>query len=396
MKPSSYRQYSHKIKRMIVKSKNPNLFPELRIPRSTAYHWIRHGVRRPYGIIKTDDIGKNTNPYSETTLKALSLIMKTMSSSIEMGHLADDEKLEIRLALKAGYLKNYLNASQANQLRNQLYSCPKAYDGLCIKRYPVKITVTEFTEMKKFYESSSYAHMPVCSLAILAKRKGIVNCSPQTWYRYAKKFKWKRFYHEEKKKTLGRRRGVHALKPHEIWQIDVSQIPLKDGSHCYLQAIIDNYSRYIVGWQVSKKISRKITQSLIKYSLGKSGFDTNCHRLLISDGGPEKKRLVSEKFPLIKQRIARKEIRGANTLIEVFFKTLKHDYLKFQELNSIEETTNMIQFFIYQHNHKIPRVALNGKVPIEALQRKSIEIKTTDKSIQKRIEINRNTSCWIC
>ena len=350
MKPSSYRQYSHKIKRMIVKSKNPNLFPELRIPRSTAYHWIRHGVRRPYGIIKTDDIGKNTNPYSETTLKALSLIMKTMSSSIEMGHLADDEKLEIRLALKAGYLKNYLNASQANQLRNQLYSCPKAYDGLCIKRYPVKITVTEFTEMKKFYESSSYAHMPVCSLAILAKRKGIVNCSPQTWYRYAKKFKWKRFYHEEKKKTLGRRRGVHALKPHEIWQIDVSQIPLKDGSHCYLQAII----------------------------------------------GPEKKRLVSEKFPLIKQRIARKEIRGANTLIEVFFKTLKHDYLKFQELNSIEETTNMIQFFIYQHNHKIPRVALNGKVPIEALQRKSIEIKTTDKSIQKRIEINRNTSCWIC
>ena len=39
------RAYDHRIKMMIVQSGDPNLFPDLAIPASTAKHWIRHGVK---------------------------------------------------------------------------------------------------------------------------------------------------------------------------------------------------------------------------------------------------------------------------------------------------------------------------------------------------------------
>jgi uncharacterized protein YbgA (DUF1722 family) len=38
------RVYNHRISEQIVRSRNPNLFPELRIPPSTARSWISRGL----------------------------------------------------------------------------------------------------------------------------------------------------------------------------------------------------------------------------------------------------------------------------------------------------------------------------------------------------------------
>jgi len=38
---SSRRTYDHRIREHICRTRNPNLFPELRIPRSTTTSWLR-------------------------------------------------------------------------------------------------------------------------------------------------------------------------------------------------------------------------------------------------------------------------------------------------------------------------------------------------------------------
>jgi hypothetical protein len=38
------RIYDHRIKEQVVRSRNPNLFPELHIPPSTARSWIQRGL----------------------------------------------------------------------------------------------------------------------------------------------------------------------------------------------------------------------------------------------------------------------------------------------------------------------------------------------------------------
>lgn len=44
MSSRSRRAYDHRIKQQIVRTRNPDLFPGLGIPHSTALSWIRQGM----------------------------------------------------------------------------------------------------------------------------------------------------------------------------------------------------------------------------------------------------------------------------------------------------------------------------------------------------------------
>jgi len=46
-----YNVYSIKTKKAIIRAKNAKLFPELGIPKSTAYHWIKNGVKEPKPLV---------------------------------------------------------------------------------------------------------------------------------------------------------------------------------------------------------------------------------------------------------------------------------------------------------------------------------------------------------
>ena len=52
MTTRSRRTYDHRIKEQIILTGNPDLFPELEIPRSTALSWIRRGMGE---VISLDD-----------------------------------------------------------------------------------------------------------------------------------------------------------------------------------------------------------------------------------------------------------------------------------------------------------------------------------------------------
>ena len=44
-------------------------------------------------------------------------------------------------------------------------------------------------------------------------------------------------------------RGLDVTHPNHVWQTDITYIPMVNG-FMYLTAIIDIYSRYIVGWDL--------------------------------------------------------------------------------------------------------------------------------------------------
>ena len=47
--------------------------------------------------------------------------------------------------------------------------------------------------------------------------------------------------------------GIRASKPDEIWHIDTTVIRLLDGTHVYLHAVIDNFSRRILSWRLTER-----------------------------------------------------------------------------------------------------------------------------------------------
>jgi hypothetical protein len=54
MSHRSRRAYDHRIKEQIIRAGEPELFPELEIPRSTAVSWIRRGVGEIVSLVQAD------------------------------------------------------------------------------------------------------------------------------------------------------------------------------------------------------------------------------------------------------------------------------------------------------------------------------------------------------
>jgi putative transposase len=52
-------------------------------------------------------------------------------------------------------------------------------------------------------------------------------------------------------------KGLTINRPNQVWQIDISYIPMKNG-FLYLTAIIDVYSRYVVGWGISNTLDADV------------------------------------------------------------------------------------------------------------------------------------------
>ena len=58
-------------------------------------------------------------------------------------------------------------------------------------------------------------------------------------------------------------KGLEINRPNQVWAIDITYIPMKNG-FMYLTAIIDVYSRYIVGWGISNSLDSEASLNVLK------------------------------------------------------------------------------------------------------------------------------------
>jgi putative transposase len=65
-------------------------------------------------------------------------------------------------------------------------------------------------------------------------------------------------------------RKLKIIRPNQVWAIDITYIPMQKG-FMYLTAIIDLYSRYIVGWQISNTLEADAQTELLKQVVAKQG-----------------------------------------------------------------------------------------------------------------------------
>ena len=65
-------------------------------------------------------------------------------------------------------------------------------------------------------------------------------------------------------------RNLEITRPNQVWSVDITYIAMKSG-FMYLAAIIDVYSRYIVGWQLSNTLDKENQTQLLHASVAKYG-----------------------------------------------------------------------------------------------------------------------------
>ena len=156
-------------------------------------------------------------------------------------------------------------------------------------------------------------------------------------------------------------RDIEITRPNQVWSTDISYIPM-EGSFVYLYAVIDVYSRFIVGWQLSNRLSAINCYELVEDCIRMYGAP----EIINSDQGSQYtthkwKQLLSEHGVSISM-----DGKGRckdNIWIERFWRTVKQEYIYINPTDSVQELRLGIGKFIKYYNFKRPHQGLSGDLP---------------------------------
>lgn len=158
-------------------------------------------------------------------------------------------------------------------------------------------------------------------------------------------------------------RNKNIFLPNQVWSIDITYIKLKHG-HMYLTAIIDWYSRFIVGWELSDTLDTAPVLQAVTQATDRYGIPA----IINSDQGCQ---FTSEDYTgFLKERRIRQSMDGKarwidNVIIERWFRSLKHENIYINEYNSPKQLRRGIAAYVEQYNYERPHQSLSNAAPAQ-------------------------------
>jgi len=334
--------------------------------------------------------------------------------SIDLGHhrvrdgasksiiLRAVERAQKVLKLRKALAVVGLSPSRFHAWKRSADGCDLDDHSSCPRTSPHRITSSEVAAIKEMVTSPEYRHVSTGTLAVLAQRLGRVFASATTWRRLVRERGWRRpriRVHPSKPKI-----GIRAEKPNEIWHIDTTVIRLVDGTKAYLHAVIDNFSRRILSWRIGGSFDTGNTVAVLLEACRSSMSPGNAAPTVLADGGVENVNgNVDELIEsgLLRRVLAMTELRFSNSMIEAWWRTLKHQWLFLNTLDSVATVEKLVRFYVEEHNQRLPHSAFRGQTPDEMYFGKGDGVpeeleSARDAARRERLAWNRSLSCPVC
>lgn len=95
------------------------------------------------------------------------------------------------------------------------------------------------------------------------------------------------------------------------------------------------------------------------------------------------------------------DINFSNSLIEAWWRVLKHTWLFLHPLDSVGKVRNLVKFYVEEHNASIPHSAFKGQTPDEIYFGRGEGVpdllaKARASARETRMEKNRAQQCAVC
>ncbi|HEY4695989.1 MAG TPA: IS3 family transposase [Candidatus Hydromicrobium sp.] len=164
-------------------------------------------------------------------------------------------------------------------------------------------------------------------------------------------------------------------RPDELWHSDITYIRL-ESSFAYLAAIIDGFSRKVVGYALGGTLSAMLTIAALSDAIGSRDTGSLVHH---SDQGYQY--CSREYVKILKEADIKISMSGKanpydNAKMESFFRTLKVEEVYMNEYRTFEDALNSIPYFIEEvYNRKRLHSSL-GYMPPEEFEHKFNKNKT--------------------
>lgn len=149
--------------------------------------------------------------------------------------------------------------------------------------------------------------------------------------------------------------------PNQAWSIDITYIKMQHG-HMYLAAIIDWFSRKIMGWELSDTLETAPVLDAVRAAVKRFGTPA----ILNSDQGSQftdKDYKALLKSLSIRQSMDGKSRWADNIMIERWFRSLKTELIYVNEFRSPKELRQAIRQYVNDYNTLRPHEALDYETP---------------------------------
>ena len=156
-------------------------------------------------------------------------------------------------------------------------------------------------------------------------------------------------------------RKISASLPNQVWATDITYIALPSG-FVYLVAIIDIYSRYIIGHKVSVSLDAEFCQQCLNDSL-KIGLKP---QIFNSDQGSQFTSIEFIKILQINHIQISMDGKGRcfdNIFVERLWRTIKQEDAYYQRYETVTEAKKSLGEFITWYNYERLHQALDYKTP---------------------------------
>ena len=188
-----------------------------------------------------------------------------------------------------------------------------------------------------------------------------------------------------------------------MWHIDTTVIRLLDGTRAYLHAVIDNFSRRILAWRVADRFAPVNSVAvLVEASRGATAAEAT--PVVLADAGVENVNAQVDDLitaGVLRRVLAFTELKFSNSMIEAWWRTLKHEWLFLHSLDTVTTVRRLVAFYVDEHNRVLPHSAFQGQTPDEMyfgtgdtvpgdLRSRAAAARRT------RVEANRSASCETC
>lgn len=180
---------------------------------------------------------------------------------------------------------------------------------------------------------------------------------------------------------------------HEMWQTDFTYFKILGWGWYYLSTILDDYSRYIVHWELCNTMKAEDVQLTIKHAIKRAKLGKRQRPVLLSDNGAcyvsgeLKDYLFAVKIKSIHGRVAHPQTQGKT---ERYHRSMKN-VVKLDNYYHPEQLKEAIGEFVEYYNNQRYHESLNNVTPSDVYFGRQEEILKERERIKKSIIKEKKT-----
>ena len=157
-------------------------------------------------------------------------------------------------------------------------------------------------------------------------------------------------------------RGLDITRRNQVWSIDITYIPMRKG-FMYLTAIIDVYSRFIVGWNLHNTLDASNCIEVLESAISRYGAP----EIINSDQGSQFTSNdwseACDKHPSMQVSMDGRGRAKDNIWIERFWRTIKYEYIYLEVIENGTDLYHGIDRFIDDYNYHRRHQGIGHVVP---------------------------------